>query len=72
MVEELQGHLLDLGSSSLASKAFYLDDGILAGDQESVAAALEAVISEQKAMEEAQRLRAAVNECIRKLNELPG
>ena len=40
MVEELQGHLLDLGGLELGLKAFYLDDGILAGDQETVAAAI--------------------------------
>ena len=40
MVEELQGHFLDLGVLELGLKAFYLDDGILAGDQETVAAAI--------------------------------
>ena len=40
MIEELQGHLLDMGVLELGLKAFYLDDGILAGDQETVAAAI--------------------------------
>ncbi len=41
MIEELQGHLLDLGVLEPSLKAFYLDDGILAGDQEKVAAAID-------------------------------
>ena len=40
MIEEIQGHLLEAGMMELGLKVFYLDDGILAGDQESVAAAI--------------------------------
>ena len=39
-VEELQEHLVGQGMLELGLKAFYLDDGILAGDQETVAAAI--------------------------------
>ena len=40
IVEELRGHLLEAGLLELGLMAFYLDDGILAGDQETVAAAI--------------------------------
>ena len=40
IIEEMQGHLLGLGVLELGLKAFYLDDGIVAGDQETVAAAI--------------------------------
>ena len=40
MVEELQGHLLEAGLLELGLNAFYLNDGILAGDEEAVAAAI--------------------------------
>ena len=40
IIMELEGHLLELGLLELGLKVFYLDDGILAGDQETVAAAI--------------------------------
>ena len=39
-IEELAAHLLELGMLELGLKAFFLDDGILAGDQETVEAAI--------------------------------
>ncbi len=41
MIEEVQRHLIDQGMLELRLKAFYLDDRILAGGQESGAAAIE-------------------------------
>ena len=41
MIEELQGHLAELGLLELGMKVIYLDDGILAGDQDTVAAAID-------------------------------
>jgi hypothetical protein len=38
--EDLQGHLEGLGLPKLDLNVFYLDDGVLAGSQESVAAAI--------------------------------
>ena len=39
-IEEMQPHLLELGMLELGLKAFFLDDWILAGDQETVEAAI--------------------------------
>ena len=41
IIEEVQGHLLEIGTLELNLKCLYLVDGILAEDQEPVAAAID-------------------------------